>query len=142
MKNEARVAELRKEIEALKAELKALTGECMLNLKNRNLLKHPYVFRDPKNGEMELWEHTMSMDSLSVLARIMLAPEAKFQRNGKVRVSGKKVRELDSREYKAVCACVDEMAEVLNRYAKELHPAGIAVGKYVEGMELYREVRP
>lgn len=138
MRNEERAAEIKEEIARLKKELKEVSGECQLKLKNRRSISYPYVFKGIHDIHAEVWESALDIEKLSSIVKFVLVPEAKILENGRMRTVAKKVKDFSPEEYAVVCACVDEMAEVLNRHNQKLHPNGIAVGRYVLGQDLYK----
>ena len=139
MKDEKRAAEIKAEIERLKLELKEASGECYLNLKNRRNLKYPYVFNGNHQRCTEVSESTLNVERLASIIKLVLAPEVRASEDGRLQTAAKKVKDFTPEEYAAVCACVDEVIDVVNRYNKELHPNGIAVGNYIEGQGLYKD---
>lgn len=140
MRDEQRVAELKAEIERLKEELKAVQGYCQLSIKNKTLVTYPMVTGDINGGRGRIEQRYLDLSKIASSIRLVLTPEYRLE-NEKARckhIHPKFIKNLSEKEYKAVCDCLDEVAEVIDRHNKNLHPNGIAYGHYVEGQELYR----
>lgn len=140
MRDEQRAAEIKAEIERLKDELRAVQGYCQLSIKNKTLVTYPMVTGDIDPFMAKVEQRYLDLSKIALSIRLVLTPEyrkkdekAKFKH-----VYPKPIKNLSEKEYRAVCDCLDEVAEVIDRHNQNLHPNGIAYGHYVEGQELYR----
>jgi len=136
MQNAKRELEIKEEMARLKAELKSLSGEPQLELKNRRLVECPFVMGNPV-CKPEAFPSNLHSEEISSVVRKVLAPTGEKDKNGRFSLKMKKVKDLTREEYNAVCKCTDKMLEILHEYNVMLHPNGIYKGAYVEGMELY-----
>ena len=143
MKNKERAEEIKREIDRLKNELKAVQGSSQLSIKNNQLLTYPFVAGNARGFNMQIEQRYLNLASIALDIRLVMTPEYRL-RNEKATSKGiypKHIKDLSEDEFKAVCDCLDEVVEVIDRHRNQLHPEGIAYGRYVDGMELYKPAR-
>ena len=134
MRDAKRELEIKEEIARLKTELKEFQGEFQLELKNRRLVKYPYVGCIPP----DVTPHHLHHEEISnTVRKVLTATGSKLKNGNRYVTKPKQVNDLTKEEYNAVCECTDKLLEILNEYNEKLHPNGIYKGNYTEGMELY-----
>lgn len=130
MTREQRIEQIQAEMSRLKNELSVLKH----NTLNYKKLVYPSV--SCLGGVIE--ERYICPTGFLEAIRITLTPEYREQKTGYWWTYPKHVKDLDGREYEAVCNCINDCVAVINKYAEELHPEGIAWGEVYNG-SFYKE---
>lgn len=130
MTREQRIEDIKAEMSRLRNELAALKHDTL----DYEKLIYPAVIGKEKRIEKRYTGLTGFLDTI----RITLTPQYRERKSGFWWTYPKQVKDLDKREYTAVCNCINDCVAVINRYAEELHPEGIAWGEKYEG-SFYRE---
>ena len=130
MTREQRIEDIKAEISKLRNELSALKHDTL----DYDKLIYPAVVGREKRIEERYTGLTGFLDVI----RITLTPQYRARRPGYWWTYPKHVKDLDEREYTAVCNCINDCMKVINKYAEELHPEGIAWGETYNG-SFYKE---
>lgn len=141
MKKEQRISEIKEEISRLNNELRAIRGYAQLDIKNADKLVYPMVIGDCMQHNERIVLRYLSPATLANEIRKILAIE--YRKKSEDRTIAlmypKLLKDLSKEEFEAVCRCTEECIEIIDKYNKQLHPYGIAVGEYTSGQSLYRE---
>lgn len=130
MTREQRIEQIQAEMSRLKNELSVLRH----NTLNYKKLVYPAV----NDYKRRIEERYICPTGFLEAIRITLTPEYREQKTGYWWTYPKHVKDLDEREYETVCNCINDCVEVINKYAEELHPEGIAWGEVYNG-SFYKE---
>lgn len=132
MTREQRIQEIEDQMKRLKSELSVLKHNT-LDVKEK--LVYPYPEYNRELGR-KIVKRYIQTNKLSEIIRLVIVPEYTEENLGTV--FPKKIKDLNPEEYKTICDCVNDCIAVINRYAEDLHPEGIAWGEKYEG-SFYRE---
>lgn len=126
--NTQRIKELEAKQRQINEELKMLRDKHRLKITNAEKLIYPVAY----SGVVET--RYVSPSAIGDVIRKVLTP----RRNDKTYIAFKKLVDLTDEEHRAVCSCLEECVEVIDRYNKQLHPYGINLGaKYTSDDDFF-----
>lgn len=126
--NTERIKELEAKQRQIQEELKMLRDKHRLRITNAEKLIYPVAF----SGVVET--RYVSPSAIGDVIRKVLTP----RRDDKTCKAFKKLVDLNDEEHKAVCSCLEECIEVIDKHSKALHPYGINEGaKYTSDDDFF-----